>query len=140
MTHLLDTSAVLAHFLDEPGAGEVDLLLREGPETAALAAPSWAELDRRLSELIPAPSEARRVFGQYTRLLCGFVPLDAEAVQAAIEINRSTPTRLPMIDSLIAGCAANAGLVLVHRDPHMDAMRASERILTMRLPDKFRTG
>jgi len=138
MTHLLDTSAVLSHFLDEPGADEVDALLRGGPEVVALAAPSWAELDRRLNELIPDPGEAARVFERYTRILCAFVPVDSGAVLAVIEINRATPARLPMIDSLIAGCAANAKLVLVHRDPHMDAIQFSQRIETLRLPDKLR--
>ncbi len=30
MTHLLDTSAILAHFLDEPGADQVEALLARG--------------------------------------------------------------------------------------------------------------
>jgi hypothetical protein len=50
MTHLLDTSAILAHYLDEPGADEVERLLAQGPRIVALAAPSWVELDTRLRE------------------------------------------------------------------------------------------
>jgi PIN domain nuclease of toxin-antitoxin system len=67
VTHLLDTSAILAHFLDEPGADTVAGLLASGPEAVALTTPSWAELDRRLGELIPDPAEARRIRLPYTR-------------------------------------------------------------------------
>ena len=31
ITHVLDTSAVLAHFLKEPGAEEVNRILSQGP-------------------------------------------------------------------------------------------------------------
>jgi len=60
VTHLLDTSAILSHFLDEPGAEEVEKLLGGGPDLAGLAAPSRAELDRRLNEIIPDPEEVSR--------------------------------------------------------------------------------
>ena len=36
MTHLLDTSAILAHLLDEPGADQVSSVLAGGREVAAL--------------------------------------------------------------------------------------------------------
>ena len=61
--------------------------------------------------------------------------LDADATLAAIRIRRASPVRLPMVDALIAGCAAAAGLTLVHRDFHMDAIPASE-LKMLRLPDK----
>jgi PIN domain nuclease of toxin-antitoxin system len=37
VTHLPDTSAILAHFLDEPGADTVAGLLAGGAEAVALA-------------------------------------------------------------------------------------------------------
>jgi PIN domain nuclease of toxin-antitoxin system len=40
VTHLLDTSAILVHFLDEPGADTVAGLLAGAPEAVALAAPA----------------------------------------------------------------------------------------------------
>ena len=46
-----------------------------------------------------------------------------------------TPSRLPLVDACIAACAGKHHCVLVHRDPHMDALpRAAVR--QMRLPDK----
>jgi PIN domain nuclease of toxin-antitoxin system len=72
MPHLLDTSAVLAHFLDEPGSDVVSRILAGGKKKALLCAPSWAELERRLAELVPDADEAERVWMLYTQELCGF--------------------------------------------------------------------
>ncbi len=135
MTHLLDTSAILAHFLGEPGADEVAALLARGKEKTVLAAPSWVELDRRLRELIPDPAEAERIRLLYTRDLCAMVPLDEAAVREAILLQRAASGRIPLVDALIAGCAAARGLVLVHRDEHMDHLPA-DRPAALRLPGK----
>ncbi len=139
MTHLLDTSALLAHYLDEPGAEQVSALLAGGRAVVALAAPSWPELERRLAELIADPVEASRVHRHYTRNLCAFVPLDEPATLAAIRIQQACPARLPLVDALIAGCAAYANLTLVHRDPHFAAI-PGKHIRTLRLPDKLRNN
>ncbi len=137
MTHLLDTSALLVHYLDEPGAEKVDALLAQGPDKIALAAPTWAELDRRLVELVPDTTEAARVFRLYTQTLCALIPLDEKATLAAIRLRRNARERLPLVDALIAGCAAANGLILVHRDPHLGAIPTKE-LKTLRLPDKLR--
>lgn len=138
VTHLLDTSAILAHYLDEPGAEQVSALLAAGPSGVAMAAPSWPELARRLAELIADdPIEVARVHRRYTRDLCAFIPVDEPAALAAMRIQQACSTRIPLIDTLIAGCAAHAGLTLVHRDPHLDAIPARQ-IRTLRLSDKFR--
>lgn len=122
MAHLLDTSAVLAHFLGEPGSDGVSRILAGGKKKALLCAPSWAELERRLAELIPDAVEAERVWTLYTQELCGFLPLDEDSVRAAIALRRSAKGRLPLIDALIAGCASANGMELVHRDSHMDRL------------------
>ena len=137
MTHLLDTSAVMAHFLAEPGGERVTQLLARGPGSVALAAPGWPELERRLDELIPEPAEAARIFRHYTETLCAMVPLDEAAARAAIRIRHSCPNRLPLVDALIAGCAMAAGLILVHRDSHLDAIPTAV-LAVLRLPDKLR--
>jgi predicted nucleic acid-binding protein len=135
MTHVLDTSAVLAHYLDEPGADIVHRLFEGGPDVVGLAAPTWVELDSRLRELVPEAAEAARVFRLYTQELGGFLPIDASACRSAISVKLSTAVRLPLVDALIAGCAAAAGLTLVHRDPHFNSIPA--RVLKqLRLADK----
>jgi len=135
VTYLLDTSALLAHVLDEPGAEEVEAILLCGRNAVALAAPVWVELDGRLRQWITDAAEHRRIFHLYTELTSLFVPVDEAAVRAANRIRRSCAGRLPLVDALIAGCAAAHGLVLVHRDRHMDGIPASE-ITPLRLPDK----
>jgi predicted nucleic acid-binding protein len=136
MGHLLDTSAVLSHFLDDPGADRVTHILSLGRRKVFLCAPSWAELERRLQELIPEANEAARVWRLYTQELCGFLPVDEDSVRAAIQLRRSASGRLPLIDALIAGCALARNLELVHRDGHMDLLSNPElRVLS--LPAKF---
>jgi predicted nucleic acid-binding protein len=135
MAHLLDTSAVLAHFLDEPGADVVSRILAGGKKKALLCAPSWAELERRLGELVPDTAEAERVWTLYTQGLCGFLPLDEDSVRAAISLRRSADGRLPLIDALIAGCASAQGMELVHRDSHMDRL-SGENLRIISLPTK----
>lgn len=133
MTHLLDTSAILAHYLDEPGADEVENLLAQGPDKVALAAPSWVELDTRLRELVPDPKARQNAFLQYTTSLTSLLPLNAESSLAAIRLRNAAPNRLPLADAIIAGVADAAGLVLVHRDPHFDTIPG---LKVLRLPSK----
>ena len=52
-------------------------------------------------------------------------------------IRHSCPNRLPLVDALIAGCATAAGLTLVHRDSHLDAIPTAV-LAVLRLPDKLR--
>ncbi len=133
MTHLLDTSAILAHFLDESGANEVESLLAQGPGTVALAAPSWVELDTRLRELVSEVEVREKFFLQYTISLTTLLPVDAESCLAAVRLRNAAPGRLPLADALIAGVADAAGLILVHRDPHFDTVPG---IKVLRLPSK----
>lgn len=133
MTHLLDTTALLAHFLDEAGADQVDALLTRGPATVALAAPTWVELHTRLRELVDDEEIRDSAFHHYTKTLTTLLPLDADATLAAMRLRATTPGRLPLADALIAGTADAAGLILVHRDSHFDAI---PDLKVLRLPAK----
>ncbi len=83
--------------------------------------------------------EYHRVFQHYTHDLCALVPLQESATRSALRIQQACPERLPLVDTLIAGCAASAGLILVHRDPHFDAI-PSDLLKVLRLPTKLRKG
>ena len=133
MTHLLDTTALLAHFLDEVGADQVDALLALGPDRIALAAPTWVELHTRLHEILGGGPEMEAVFHDYTAVLTRMLPVDEAAIRAAIRLRTLTPGRLPLSDALIAGTASAAGLILVHRDAHFDTVPDLE---ILRLLDK----
>lgn len=133
MTHLLDTSALLADYLDEPGADQVEALLAQGPGVVALAAPSWVEFDTRLRELVSETTVRENVFQHYTVSLTTLIPVDSGACLAAIRLRSAAPGRLPLADALIAGTADAAGLILVHRDPHFDTVPG---LKVLRLPGK----
>jgi predicted nucleic acid-binding protein len=135
VTHLLDTSALLTHFLGKPGADQVAELLAKGPEAVFLSSPSWVELDRRLNLLISDEIIRERIFQHYTQDLCGLVILDRAASLAAMRIQKEATKRLPLVDTLIAGCARAANLTLVHRDPHFDSV-PKKLLKTLRLPGK----
>lgn len=69
ITHVLDTSALLAHYLEEPGMDEVGRLLSGHPGEIGLSFVSWLELAARLLEVAGNPAEAERAFRLYTDVL-----------------------------------------------------------------------
>jgi len=135
MTHLLDTSALLVHYLDEAGAAEVDQLLAGGPARVAVSVITWVELARRLAELVDDVKERDRVFQLYTEVLTSAVAVDVAVANEAIRLRAACPARVPMVDCLIAACAASRGLIFVYRDKHMDGLSA-KNLKVMRLPEK----
>ncbi|MEO5915157.1 MAG: type II toxin-antitoxin system VapC family toxin [Luteolibacter sp.] len=135
MTHLLDTSALLTHYLDESGAEELDQLFAGGPSRIAVSVITWVELERRLAELVDDVKERNRVFHLYTEVLTSAVPVSADVAREAIRVRAACPSRIPMVDCLIAASAVSLGLVLVHRDKHMDGI-SSKNLKVTRLPEK----
>ena len=126
---------MLTHYLGESGADQVNQLLASGPGKIALCAISWVELDRRLTELVDDEAERSRVFRLYTEALTSAVPVNVAVAREAIRLMASCPARVPLVDGLIAASAVHLGLILVHRDKHMDAI-ADKRLQSIRLPDK----
>ena len=122
ITHVLDTSAILAHYLREPGASDVNAILARGPEAAGLSLISIVELRGRLSDLAVDAEEAGRVLKLYTETLTTILPFTRETAEAAMELRAATRPRLPLVDSLIAASAKRHAAILVHRDPHMAAI------------------
>jgi predicted nucleic acid-binding protein len=117
--HLLDTSALLAHCFDEPGADIVARLWRTGRAKPSVAAVTVTELRGRLREELDSEAEASRVADCYLNELTVCLPVDRATAELAWQLKLTTPGRLPLVDALIAACARRAGAVLVHRDPHM---------------------
>ena len=122
ITHVLDTSALLAHYLQEPGAADVNNLLAQGPEQAGISLITVVELRGRLSAVLDDSQEAERAFKLYTEILTTILPFTRETADWAMELRASTPARLPMVDALIAASAKQHGATLVHRDPHLAAI------------------
>jgi len=125
ITHVLDTSAILAHYLREPGADDVNTILAQGPAAAGISLIALVELRSRLAEVAANPQEAERAFKLYTETLTTVLPFSRETADAAMDLRSATRPRLPLVDALIAASAKQHGAVLVHRDPHMATIPTS---------------
>ena len=123
--YLLDTSAVLAHYRNEPGAARVQELIEEEGSEILIATPTLVEFRRRMKELGAAARVIDDAISAYEEMADGIVSIDKAAAEAAWQLSRSSGRRLPLVDSLIAGAARAAEAVLVHRDPHMAAIPSS---------------
>jgi predicted nucleic acid-binding protein len=137
ITHILDTSAILAHYFGEPGAAEVDAVWRQKGSAPAICVLTIPELRTRLQAEIGDPAEVERAFDLYVNHLTSSVPVDRATAEAAMQLRQSSSSRLPLVDACIAGCARQNRCVLVHRDPHLDGLPAGA-VRQLRLPDKAR--
>ena len=135
VTHLLDTSALLAHYFDEPGAAEVDAIWKESANKPAICVLSIPELKTRIREEIGNTREVERIFDLYVNHLTTSLSVDRRVADEALHLRETTPLRLPLVDACIAACAKKHKCILVHRDPHMDGIPEGW-VLRLRLPDK----
>jgi len=115
---LLDTSALLVHYLDEPGADSVQEILDDEKTEVLLSAISIAEFARRLSALGEDTENCRSIALEYAALATRMVPVDVAVSIRAFEIAESCTSRLPLADSFIASSASLGNATLVHRDAH----------------------
>lgn len=116
MTHLFDTSALLAFYFDEAGAEDVAALLADGREQNAVCCISAIEFWSRLKHL----GAVERYPQEWAEIesIVSTLPVNPDVVNRALDIRKACDERIPMVDLLIAATAAHAGLTLVHRDPH----------------------
>jgi predicted nucleic acid-binding protein len=131
---LLDTSAWLAHLFGEPGVEEVTLLFDDPVNEVAICVLSLAEVYGRLKAL---RTEDRwpQVWMTYSKLFSAPLPVDETVTHHAIVLRKAATKRLPTIDALIAATAVQNRAILVHRDPHFDALPV-EQLQQIKLPEK----
>ena len=122
MLHLLDTSALLAHFRNEPGAAQVQAIFENDDAEILLSAVSIAEFARRLHSLGAEPAETKDIIARYGQAIDEIIPVDAGVARASFELSLELPARLPLADALIAATAQSRHAILVHRDAHMRAI------------------
>ncbi len=134
MTHLLDSSAWLAHLFGEPGVDEVTDLLANPDKRVTISVLSIPEVFGRLKAMYRA-DRWPDVWEAYTDLFSAVIPADETIAHQAIHLRQSTTDRLPTIDGLIAASALVHDYVLVHRDPHMAAI-AEPELKQLQLPDR----
>jgi len=124
VSHVLDTSALLAHYFNEPGAAFVEGLWADESHRIAISAVTVAELKGRLHQEITDDGEATSAADAYLNELTTCLPVDRLTAEAAWQLRQATPDRLPLVDALIAATARVADAVLVHKDPHMSRIPA----------------
>ena len=135
MSHLLDTSALLAHHLAEAGADQVQALFDDEAKVIGLCVLTALEFEARLSTLGLGETERRAEYQKYATLVDEIVPITEAVCFEAIRLKLSASSRLPNIDCLIAAAAKSRGAILVHRDPHFIAIAATE-LAQLPLPPK----
>lgn len=134
MSHLLDTSAWLAHLFGEPGVEEVSRIFEDAQSEVFVSVLSLPEMYGRLKAL-DRQDQWPLVRDTYAELFARVLPVDESIAAAAIDFRSSAQPRLPTIDALIAATAQVHGLILVHRDPHLAAIPAKS-LAQLTLPDK----
>lgn len=122
MGYLLDTSALLAHYRNEPGANRVQEILENVDAEVYISSLSIAEFARSMRNLGADKADARTAALEYAGLCNQVVNIDTAVAVRAYEIAVKCQTRLPLMDALIASCAATTGTILVHKDPHFDVI------------------
>jgi predicted nucleic acid-binding protein len=122
ITHVLDTSALLAHFFDEPGAGIVESLWAQGSALPGISVLTVAELRIRLGSELSDNPETEAAIGRYLDELTVNLPVDRAVAECAWQLRTVASSRLPLVDAIIAATARSIGATLVHRDPHLRAI------------------
>jgi predicted nucleic acid-binding protein len=122
MTHLFDTSAILAHHLAEPGADRVQALFDDESNSIGICSVTLLEFETRLHAMGLNEADRRAEVLKYQLLFDEVMSVDAAVCAKAAEVKFSATARLPNVDALIAASAAMHNATLVHRDPHFLAI------------------
>jgi len=122
MTHLLDTSALLAHYLDEPGATQVQSLFEDEALSVGTSILTLFEFELRLHQLGVDIPTCTRDLDRYRGLMTEIVNVDESVRSEAVRLRTAATARISAMDTLIAACASLHGATLVHRDPHFAAI------------------
>lgn len=119
--YLLDTSALLSLVEDEPGADRVEELLR----VRQVLLPFVVGLEvYYITQQERSEDEADRRLALIRRLPALWLDQVSEAVLITAGRFKALH-RLSLADALIAAFAADAGAILVHKDPEYEALASA---------------
>ena len=125
MTHLLDTSALLAHYLAEPGAERVQALFEDEAVVTGTSILALYEFELRLHQLgVDAVTRATEL-NRYRALLNEVVDVTEAVRGEAIRLRTSATAHVAAREVLMAATASLKNATLVHRDPHFVAIPGS---------------
>lgn len=123
MTHLLDTTALLAFILGETGSEKVRALIEDDRCRLAVSVLTKVEFRSRLKS-IGRETVFEEEWALHLPLFDAVLDVDERAADLSITLRRACSDRLPMVDALIAATATAHRLTLVHRDAHFRAIPA----------------
>jgi predicted nucleic acid-binding protein len=121
ITHVLDTSAWLAHLFQEPGYEQVSELLLEPDNRIGVSVLSLIEVYGRMRHL-NIHKRFENVVAQYRDVFAQIIPVSEAIALRAVALREAAAARVPAIDALIAATAAHHNAALIHRDPHLAAL------------------
>jgi len=133
--YLIDTSALLAHLLQESGYEVVERLLEASGDKLAICILTWVEFEIFLSRSGYTAKEKARILSIYRGALGNPLPVDEKVGREALVIRKALGVRIPLTDLLIAACAKANGFELVYRDKHL-ADIPEDLLGQLRLPAK----
>lgn len=95
------------------------------------------------ARVLPDPmaglKDAQKIIGFYRDALGAPLPVDDAVGKVAVNLRAQCPTRIHLIDLLIAACAKSHGLKLVYRDKHIEGISA-KALPRIKLPPKAATS
>ena len=125
ITHVLDTSAILAHYFGEEGAGAVDQLWTVDDFSLGVSVLTLPELWTRLHACLEDMEEADNAFDSYINHLTTALPVTRDVAELSIVFRNQTDKRLPLVDAVIAATAKARNAILFHSDPHLSQIPAA---------------
>ncbi len=126
-TFVLDTSALLCFKDNEPGAGEVEAILRQYGKKGAVYVSFMSVMEfAYILEQEQGESESRRGLLQLKQLPIEVVESDEPLGLAAARIKAAH--RLSVADAWVAATAERLGATLVHKDPEFEPLAKTIRM------------
>lgn len=122
MTHVLDTSAVIANYRREPGWDQVRKLLEDRSALVAISALTVVEFDTWLRHQGLSQIDRDDAVRECIGLVDSVASVTHEIADFAVGLRSQAAKRIPTVDIVIAAIAALADAVLVHRDDHFSAI------------------
>jgi predicted nucleic acid-binding protein len=125
ITHVFDTTAILAHYFHQPGAEQVNDLLAANSVEVGIPASELLELKSQLARTLPDPTEARRAFHLYADELITTLPVTRTIITRAVGILEKADGQLDQREAILAATAHDENAVLVHRNPRLARLPAT---------------
>jgi len=122
MSCTLDTSAILAYFLDEPGADEVKEILRsaeKGEEKVFVSFMTFMELLYRIWKL-SGEQEGKKAYLYLRGLPVDEIGQSESLMLRAAMLKAQYP--ISVADAWIGATALWTGTTLIHKDPEMETL------------------